>query len=179
MSSKNKRDLRLVLAGVVLAVLGAGALAACTDEATDKGMQQRADKAKSNILCGEKSESLECVNLRKKEQRNSDPNRIGYVYLYNFDGTIKGYFAVKGKVSSNQSQMAPMDVIVDPCGSTYCPQVLEAAGDDGTYGPNEDGIFFFLQDDTMVTYSGEYILTDRPLKLKTKDGEDAPVPQLG
>lgn len=157
------------LATVALgAVLAGGVLSACTSEEADKAMTQRADKAKNNVLCGEPGESLECKNLREKEKRNSDPNRIGYVYLYNFDGSIKGYFVVKGKVSSTQSQMAPMDLVIDPCPSGYCYLTVEAAGDDGTYGPNEDGIFFFLANGTMVTYSGEYILTDKPLELNVK-----------
>jgi len=159
--------------GWATAIIGLTALVAltagaCDDPATDKGMEQRKEKAASNVLCGEPGESLECKNLKEKEKRNSDPNRIGYVYLYNFDGSVKGYFVVKGKVSSTQSQMAPMDVIVDPCSSSYCPMIVEAAGDDGTYGPNENGIFFFLVNGTMVTYSGEYVLSDQPLELSTK-----------
>lgn len=159
-----KRSIKL---SAIAALAGLAFLTGCSSE-SDKGWDERKDKINSNILCGDKGESLECVNLREKEKRNSDPNRIGYVYLYNFDGSIKGYFVVKGKVSSTQSQMAPMDTIVDPCGSSYCPQVMEAAGDDGTYGPNEPGIFFFLMNGTMVTYSGEYILTDKPLELQVR-----------
>lgn len=141
-----------------------------SNEAASEAMKDRQSKAAANVLCGDPKESLECRNLREKEKRNSDPNRIGYVYLYNFDGSIKGYFVVKGKVSSTQSQMGAMDMIVDACPSSdYCPQSMEAAGDDGTYGPNENGIFFFLQaNDTMVTYSGEYILTDKPLELQVR-----------
>ena len=134
-----------------------------------KAFDDRMAKAAANVLCGDPKESLECKNLREKEKRNSDPNRIGYVYLYNFDGSVKGYFVVKGTVSSTQSQMGGMDMIVDACpASDYCPTVMEAAGDDGTYGPNENGIFFFLANGTMVTYSGEYILSDQPLSLNTK-----------
>lgn len=151
----------------IVGVIGLVALSAssCDTSAEDKAKAQREAKAASNILCGEAGESLECKNLREKEKRNSDPNRIGYVYLYNFDGSIKGYFVVKGKVSSTQSQMGPMDMLYT---HSYGNVTMEAAGDDGTYGPNEDGIFFFLANGTMVTYSGEYILTDKPLELQVK-----------
>lgn len=156
------------LAALVLTPLLMASSCNSTPEA-QKAFEDRMAKAASNVLCGDAKESLECKNLREKEKRNSDPNRIGYVYLYNFDGSIKGYFVVKGKVSSTQSQMGGMDMIVDACpASDYCPTVMEAAGDDGTYGPNEDGIFFFLVNGTMVTYSGEYILTDKPLELAVK-----------
>jgi hypothetical protein len=153
-----------------LALMTALALAGCTSgdtSASDKAKADREAKAKSVVLCGEPNDSLECKNLKERERRNSQPNAIGYVYLYNFDGSVKGYFTIKGKVSSTQSQMAPMDVLVDGCNRAGedCPASMEAAGDDGSFGPNETGIFFFTTEGVMVTYSGEYVLADGPLKL--------------
>lgn len=144
-------------------------LAGCSNnnEAATNATKARQDKAAANVLCGEAKESLECKNLKERERRLSLPNAIGYVYLYNFDGSVKGYFAIKGKVSSTQSQMGAMDIIADACLNTsdYCPEVMEAAGDDGSFGPNESGIFFFTTEGVMVTYSGEYVYSDAPLKL--------------
>jgi hypothetical protein len=154
-----------------LALVAVLALAGCTGEsdASQKAKADRAEKAKTVVLCGEANDSLECKNLKERERRNSQPNAIGYVYLYNFDGSVKGYFTIKGKVSSTQSQMAPMDVLVDGCDRSGddCPNPMEAAGDDGSFGPNESGIFFFTTEGAMVTYSGEYVLSDAPLKLST------------
>lgn len=157
--------------GIALALVAGLSLtaASCESTAESKAQAQREEKGRTIVLCGETGESLECKNLREREKRNSDPNRIGYVYLYNFDGSIKGYFAVKGKVSSTQSQMGPMDQTIDVDGCSGCGSlVVEAAGDDGSYGPNENGIFFFLVNGTMVTYSGEYLLSDQPLALEVK-----------
>lgn len=152
-----------LLSVAVLAVSG------CTaeSESSEKARADREQKAQTVVLCGAANESLECKNLKERERRNSQPNAIGYVYLYNFDGSVKGYFTIKGKVSSTQSQMAPMDVLVDGCqrSGEDCPAPMEAAGDDGSFGPNEQGIFFFTTEGTMVTYSGEYVLSDAPLKL--------------
>lgn len=149
-------------------LLSASACSNNNDAATD-ATKARQDKAARIVLCGEANDSLECKNLKERERRNSQPSAIGYVYLYNFDGSVKGYFTIKGKVSSTQSQMGAMDIIADACINTtdYCPEVMEAAGDDGSYGPNESGIFFFTTEDIMVTYSGEYVLSDAPLKLST------------
>lgn len=161
---------RKALAIASLPLLLVGGLAACSNSTPEaqKAFEDRISKASSNILCGDPKESLECKNLREKEKRNSDPNRIGYVYEVNFDGSTNGYWVVKGKVSSTQSQMGAMDMVVDVCPLTdYCPEIMEAPGDDGTYGPNEDGIFFFLADGTMVTYNGIYRLSDRPLPALT------------
>src|SRR5688572_2601126 len=154
-----------------LATIAAGIIAVVTLSASscseDPALKERNDKQAANVKCGAANESLECKNLRERERRNSQPSAIGYVYLYNFDGTVKGYFTIKGKVSSTQSQMGPMDDIVDACATDYCPEIMEAAGDDGSYGPNEAGIFFFTTEGVMVTYSGEYVLSDAPLKLST------------
>lgn len=161
---------RLKFTAAAFALLASLTLAGCTageSESSQKAREDREQKAQTVVLCGEANDSLECKNLKERERRNSQPNAIGYVYLYNWDGSVKGYFTIKGKVSSTQSQMAPMDVLVDGCrrSGEDCPQAMEAAGDDGSFGPNESGIFFFTTEGVMVTYSGEYVLSDAPLKL--------------
>lgn len=166
MNSPIKKFGVAIVGVVALLTLSAGS---CAPESTasDAAKKAREEKAAANVLCGAANESLECKNLKERELRNSKPNAIGYVYLYNFDGSVKGYFTIKGKVSSTQSQMGAMDLLVDGCNRTGedCPQAMEAAGDDGSYGPNESGIFFFTTEGVMVTYSGEYVLSDAPLKL--------------
>lgn len=132
-----------------------------------KAEQQREQKSAAVVLCGAKGESQECVNLRKKKERDEDPNRITYVYLMSWTGEFIGYYVVKGKVSSNQSQMGPMDQVLDCNDGAGCSDVVvEAPGDDGSYGPNEDGIFFFTVDDTKITWNGMYQQSDKPLNIK-------------
>lgn len=165
----NKRKLWLVIPAITVAVL-LGA-ADCDDSpAVDAAKQQRQEEAQKTVLCGRPGESLECKNLAEFKRRNSDPNKIQYVYLYNFDGSIKGYFAIKGKVSSRQSQMGPTDTTITLDRGSYGNSLttVEAPGDDGSYGPNEEGIFFFTTSGVLVTYSGEYIVTDAPLALEVK-----------
>jgi len=164
---KHARKTAIIAAGITaIALLSAGS---CTSEpsSSQKAKEDREQKAQDVVLCGAANDSLECKNLKERERRNSQPNAIGYVYLYNWDGSVKGYFTIKGKVSSTQSQMAPMDVLVDGCNRSGedCPAAMQAAGDDGSFGPNESGIFFFTSEGVMVTYSGEYVLSDAPLKL--------------
>jgi hypothetical protein len=164
----NRITKSFAVAALATAVIG---LAGCTAESdsSTKAREDREQKAQTVVLCGAPNDSLECKNLKERERRNSQPNAIGYVYLYNWDGSVKGYFTIKGKVSSTQSQMAPMDVLVDGClrAGEDCPAPMEAAGDDGSFGPNEQGIFFFSTEGVMITYSGEYVLSDAPLKLST------------
>jgi hypothetical protein len=156
----NRKMILSVAGGLVALVLLSAS--SCESDAETKAREQREAKSKSVVLCGEANDSLECKNLKERERRNSQPNAIGYVYLYNFDGSVKGYFTIKGKVSSTQSQMGPMDTTMT---HSYGNLNMEAPGDDGSYGPNESGIFFFTTEGTMVTYSGEYVLSDAPLRL--------------
>jgi len=140
----------------------------CDSTKRTKGDEARANKQATVILCGEKNESTECRNLQKKKDRDNDPNRITYVYLLSWTGEFIGYYTAKGKVSSNQSQMAPSDAGVRICNwnSSDCYALGEAPGDDGSFGPNEDGIFFFTTDDTKITWNGLYQQSDKPLNIK-------------
>lgn len=169
----NRKVLASLLAGAAAVVLLG---AADCDDPQDKGAKERNDKVAGVTLCGKQGEGTECRNLKKKLDRDNDPNRITYLYELSWTGEFIGYYTVKGKVSSNQSQMGPMDIGVRVCPTdwtTYhdgCYQLGEAPGDDGSYGPNEDGIFFFTTDDVKITWNGLYQQSDRPLSIK--------VPQL-
>jgi hypothetical protein len=84
------------------------------------------------------------------------------VYLLSL-GKVLGYYTIKGKVSSTQSQMTT-DQLLEDGGCTGCSwSVVNATGDDGSYGPNEDGVFFFTTEGAMVTTSLDYIVSDQPI----------------
>lgn len=160
----------LLIGGLLVALIGATA-SSCESEQSknsDKMMSARNDKIASIVLCGEPNDSLECKNLREKLKRDEDPNRITYLYLTNMMGEPYAYWVVKGKISSNQSQMAPMDQVVDidPIDGSRQWTIVEAPGDDGSSGPNEDGIFFFTPDgNKIVVGGGNYIQSDFPLDI--------------
>lgn len=160
----------LILGGLVVALVGgtAGSCDTKTDQQKNstKMTDARNNKLGSIILCGEANDSLECKNLREKKRRDEDPNRITYLYLVNMMGEPYAYWVVKGKVSSNQSQMAPMDQAIDMCGHRDCWTMAEAPGDDGSFGPNEDGVFFFTPDgNKIVVGGGNYLQSDFPFEL--------------
>jgi len=118
-------------------------------------------------------DSLERRNLRERLMRTNKPNAISYLYVLSF-GEPLGFYTVKGKVSSTQSQMTTdqLQVCKDHKGdhnSSCIPAVVNAPGDDGSYGPNEDGIFFFTTEGTMVTTNLDYILSDQPLAFNVPE----------
>lgn len=113
------------------------------------------------------TDSLERKNLAERLLRYNNPSKISYVYLMSNQGTIVTYFTIKGKVSSNDSQMTTSQLVDKYCYSGgNCDYVANPApGDDGSYGANEPGIFFFTTDNVMVTWSGLYLMSDAPLKV--------------
>lgn len=166
---RQPRKILSILLAVLLAVVG---LSACEGE--EQGSSAKGQKQTETAFAQQENavpypvekltDSTERRNLRERLLRTNDPNRQGYVYLMNF-GQIVGYYAIKGKVSSTQSAMTPTDIIRDPCASSFCPLVVQAPGDDGSYGDNEPGIFFFTTDGVMVSTSLDYIESDNPLPI--------------
>lgn len=114
-------------------------------------------------------DSLERRNLREKLLRYNNPSKISYLYLLSQTGGIYAYFTVKGKVSSNQSQMTTENLIERHSDGTGGNVVTNAPGDDGSYAGNEAGNFAFTTDGVMVTWDGPYILTDAPLKINAQN----------
>lgn len=152
-------------------VLGIVVLSACEE---DSGTQSRAQKLTEQAFEQQEKavpypveqlkDSLERKNLKERLLRTNKANKIGYVYLMSF-GKMYGYYVIKGKVSSNQSQMTASELIVDSCGTSVCTNVVTAPGDDGSYGENENGIFFFTTDGTLVVTNSEYNYADQPLNV--------------
>ena len=115
---------------------------------------------------------LERVNLSKRLVRTSQKNKIGYLYLMSF-GKFVGYYVVKGKISSVNSQMTNADQTWDS-GRDTTDTVVDSIGDDGSWGPNEGGaagVFFFTATDVFVETTLDWLYSDKPLAI-------ANVPQL-
>lgn len=155
------------LAAVVLT------LTACSPDQTDDQKVKRenyetAQKAAPFPTGVVAKNPTELMNVREKLVRDSDPNRLSYVYLMSMDGKVIAHFVAKGKVSSADSQMLPDYEFRDVCGAGCNHwEVVNAAGDDATYGNREPGIFFFTPEGMLVTWSGDYMQFDRPMKVNT------------
>lgn len=114
---------------------------------------------------------LERQNLSERLIRFSRPSKVGYVYLISF-GKFVGYYVVKGKLSSVNSQMTNAQQTWEA--SRDQDTVVESIGDDGSFGPNEGGdrgFFFFTVNGTMVETNLEFVYSDQPLPVD--------VPNLG
>lgn len=89
---------------------------------------------------------------------------LGYVILLTESGSVVGKFTVDGKVSSLNSFLTP-DSDYYSCNATN----KWLADVDGSYGENDNGIFFFTPDGKYVEWSGIYLYSDIPFEV------DAPV----
>lgn len=168
------------LAALFLAL--ALAVAGCSDSSAS---QQSVDQANNNDAASRLHSAYPypvlrtSSELKNETQRyhdlNDDPNRVSYVYMMSLDGKIIAEYQIVGKVSSTDS-LYSSPVSVDPsCGVAQgysgsdinCP-TLPAAQPDGSYGANEPGIYFFINDaaHTMVEWNGTYLWSLTQLSLQ-------------
>ena len=106
--------------------------------------------------------SLERYNLIRRaywvngqrEKANSLPCQIekplGYVILLTESGSIVGKFTVDGKVSSLNSFLTPDSEYYEHSRGEYTSYNNWLADVDGSYGENDNGIFFFTPDGKYV-----------------------------
>lgn len=96
---------------------------------------------------------------------------LGYIALFLENGACAGKFIVDGKISSLNSFLTPdseyyekntsySSESVDKYSNKWLPDV------DGSYGSNDNGIFFFTPDGKYVEWSGTYLYSDIPFEVK-------------
>lgn len=91
---------------------------------------------------------------------------LGYVVLFS-GNTIVGRFVVDGKITSLNSYLTPDSEYYEGTGSNtgglyrnkWLPDI------DGSYGSNDDGIFFFTPDGHYYEWTGSYLYTDVPVEI--------------
>lgn len=134
------------------------------------------------------SYSLERYNLIRRaywvngqrEKANTLPCEVekplGYIVLMS-GNVVVGNFVVDGKVSSLNSFLTP--------DSEYYEQEYGSNGNsvgdgnkwladvDGSYGSNDNGIFFFTPDGKYIEWTGTYLYSDIPFEV------DSPILNVG
>ena len=140
--------------------------------------------------------SLERYNLIKRtywvngqrEKANALPCQIvkplGYIVLFTESGSVVGSFVVDGKVSSLNSFLTPDSEYYEKktsyrSGYTDLSRNVDdysnkwLADVDGSYGENDNGIFFFTTDGKYIEWTGTYLYSDIPFVV------DAPILKVG
>ena len=152
-------------------------LCSCDIEQDDVSRQQEVTKTLSS---GQQTPtdidySLERYNLIRRsywvngqrEKANTLPCEVekpfGYIVLFTESGAVVGKFIVDGKVSSLNSFLTP-NYIEEYVGNGGVKST-ELADVDGSYGENDNGIFFFTPDGKYVEWTGIYLYSDIPFDI--------------
>ena len=118
--------------------------------------------------------SLERYNLMRRaywvngqrEKANSIicevPKPFGYIILFAGNAPVSR-FIVDGKVSSLNSFLTPNSY--DEYVTSGGVKTIELSDVDGSYGENDNGIFFFTVDGNYVEWTGEYLYSDIPIEI--------------
>lgn len=89
---------------------------------------------------------------------------LGYIALFTESGAVIGKFVVDGKVSSLNSFLTPN--YVDEYVANGGIKTIELSDVDGSYGENDNGIFFFTPDGKYVEWTGIYLYSDIPFEIQ-------------
>lgn len=171
-----KKIICIILAIVMFTLCATGCTVTTTGTSGDVASQQQiAGKlADSQSTPTDISYSLERYNLIRRaywvngqrEKANALPCEVtkplGYIVLFAGNAVV-GRFIVDGKVSSLNSFLTPS--IVDDYVGNGGTVSIEMADVDGSYGENDNGIFFFTPDGKYVEWTGTYLYSDIPFEV--------------
>lgn len=91
---------------------------------------------------------------------------LGYIVLFTDNGAVVGRYIVDGKVSSLNSYLSPDSEYYELVyGGSYTKENNWLADVDGSYGENDNGIFFFTPDGNYYEWTGTYLYTDVPVQV--------------
>lgn len=184
-----KKFITLIMAVIMICVV----FVAC-DEAGASGSKQdviKQQEAANRLQANQPTPtdidySLERYNLIRRaywvngqrEKANTLPcaveKPLGYIVLFTESGAVVGSFVVDGKVSSLNSFLTPDSEYCElSTGATATYYNKWLADVDGTYGTNDNGIFFFTPDGKYIEWTGIYLYSDIPFEV------DDPVIKVG
>lgn len=175
-----------IIISIIFVLTMVGCMVGCDDTVTTAGTKQDTQNTiatANNLQANQPTPtdidySLERYNLIRRtywvngqrEKANALPCEIekplGYIVLFGESGTVIGSFVVDGKVSSLNSFLTP--------DSEYYEQDMDRstitdnkwlADVDGSYGENDNGIFFFTPDGKYIEWTGVYLYSDIPFEV--------------
>lgn len=195
--------MKKIISILAIILLSAACLVSCTYDASTHGTKEdtaNTIQIANNLQANQPTPtdidySLERYNLIRRaywvngqrEKANTLPCEIekplGYIVLFTESGAVVGSFIVDGKVSSLNSYLSPdseyyekdMGMSSGGSGLTNVDKWSNKwlADVDGSYGANDNGIFFFTPDGKYIEWTGTYLYSDIPMIV------DDPVIKVG
>lgn len=158
MTEKTTGFLPLALASCLLALAG------CKEE-PPTAREQQANQAYQAANSIRFNANAEIDNIKRRLELTSDPGLLGYVVLLNEAGQPILYEGVRGKVTSGSKRLTPPDRIGVWNGVSG---VRQASSDEGTWGSSSPYIFYWNTEGTYRQWSGHYIYSDKPIRLRVE-----------
>lgn len=184
--------MKKILALVLMMIVSVAMLVGCSDGTATTTYDTRDDITNTSKVASSLAEkqptptdinySLERYNLIRRaywvngqrEKANAlmceIEKPLGYIALFTDNGMSVGKFIVDGKVSSLNSFLTPDSEWYEQeywgDGDSYNGANDWLADVDGSYGENDNGIFFFTPDGKYVEWTGTYLYSDIPFELK-------------
>lgn len=176
---KKQHFLICILVVVVLMLTACGEYSSAGGSAADTATTQEiANRIQSNQPTPSDIEySLERYNLirraywvnGRREKAAAVPcpiqKPLGYIVLFTESGAVVQKFVVDGKVSSLNSFLTPDSEYYEHSGGEYRSWNNWLADVDGSYGENDNGIFFFTPDGKYIEWTGIYLYSDIPFEI--------------
>ena len=182
--------MKKIIAVVLIAIIASFCFVACDSTAVTSGSNE--DKVNTLAIANKLQAnqptptdidySLERYNLIRRaywvngqrEKANALPCEIekplGYIVLFTDNGAVVGSFIVDGKVSSLNSFLTPDSEWYEQeywsDGDSYNGANDWLADVDGSYGENDNGIFFFTPDGKYIEWTGTYLYSDIPFEVE-------------
>lgn len=89
---------------------------------------------------------------------------MGYIVLMSGNAVVQE-FTVDGKVSSLNSFLTPDSEYYEYYGGEFSNKNDWLADVDGSFGSNDEGIFFFTTEGNYIEWTGDYIYSDIPMHI--------------
>lgn len=136
------------------------------DRQRSKPKNIQASKAELAAKSVKFTRNAEIDNLKRRLQLTGEPGKVGFITLLNSAGQPIIYTDVKGKVSSGTKRLTKTwrKVRCDK-GQAIGDCVVQASGDEGTYGSSAPYIYFWDTRDKYYQWNSDYLYTDQPQRL--------------
>lgn len=154
-----------------IAALAAASLAltACIEEAKPSQRESQAKLAQQAANTVRFNANAEIDNIKRRLELTSDPNLLGYIVLLNEAGQPIIYEGVRGKVTSGGKRLtAPSRLWEIDTGQYTGSAVGPAPSDEGTWGSSNPYIFYWDTNGAYRQWSGPYLYSDKPIRLRVE-----------
>ncbi len=167
-----KKFIAIICFIVIMAMMFVGCETSGSEKDTQKTIEIASKLQNNQPTPTDIEYSLERYNLIRRtywvngqrEKANTLPCEVqrplGYIVLFS-GNTIVANFVVDGKVSSLNSFLTP-DSEYYEMGSGHNDWLADV---DGSYGANDNGIFFFTLDGKYIEWTGTYLYSDIPFEV--------------